>query len=50
MNRRYFLQTGAILAISGVSSAQPSMPAIDQRPLPAPIQALKNRKSEANIT
>ena len=47
MNRRYFLQSGAVLAISAVSSAQPSMPAGEQRPLPAPIQALKNRKSEA---
>jgi Xaa-Pro dipeptidase len=47
MNRRYFLQSGAVLAISAVSSAQQSMPGGDQRPLPAPIQALKNRKGEA---
>jgi Xaa-Pro dipeptidase len=47
MNRRSFFQTGAILAVSGVTSAQPSMPAPDQPSLPAPIQALKNRKGEA---
>jgi Xaa-Pro dipeptidase len=44
MNRRCFLQSGVILAISGVSSAQPSG---DHQPLPAPIQALKNRNGEA---
>src|ERR1700749_3733608 len=44
MNRRHFLRTGAILATSGVTSAQPPC---DQPPLPAPIQALKDRKSEA---
>jgi Xaa-Pro dipeptidase len=30
-----------------VSSAQPSTPNGDDRPLPAPIQTLKSRKSEA---
>jgi Xaa-Pro dipeptidase len=44
MNRRCFLQSGVILAISGVSSAQPSG---DHQPLPAPIKALKNRNGEA---
>jgi Xaa-Pro dipeptidase len=47
MNRRYFIQSGAILAISGVSSAQRSMPPGSQGLLPAPILALKSRKSEA---
>jgi Xaa-Pro dipeptidase len=47
MNRRHFLRTGAILATSGVGSAETSSPSGDQARLPAPIQALKDRKSEA---
>jgi Xaa-Pro dipeptidase len=47
MNRRYFLQSSTFLAISAVSSAQPSTPADDHRPLPAAVEALKNRTSEA---
>jgi Xaa-Pro dipeptidase len=43
MNRRDFLRSGAILAVPGAGYAQTSAPA----PLPAPIQALKNRESEA---
>jgi Xaa-Pro dipeptidase len=40
MDRRHFLQAGAMLAVTGVSSAQSSS-------LPAPILALKSRKAEA---
>jgi Xaa-Pro dipeptidase len=40
MDRRHFLQAGAMLAVTGVSSAQSSS-------LPAPILALKSRKDEA---
>jgi Xaa-Pro dipeptidase len=47
MNRRHFLQSGAMLAVSAAGCSQTSVPAGDCQPLPAPIQALKNRTSEA---
>jgi Xaa-Pro dipeptidase len=48
MNRRHFLQSSAVLAIPAVSCSKPSMQSGDPAaPVPAPIQALKNRKSEA---
>lgn len=47
MNRRRFLQAGAVMTISGVSSAQRSAASNSGAPLPGPVQALKNRKSEA---
>jgi Xaa-Pro dipeptidase len=40
MNRRQFLRSGAILAVPAIGEAQTA-------PLPAPIQALKNRTGEA---
>jgi Xaa-Pro dipeptidase len=46
MNRRHFLSS-AVLAVPAAGFAQSSMPAGDTTPLPAPIQALKSRKSEA---
>jgi Xaa-Pro dipeptidase len=45
MNRRAFLQSGAWLTLSGVSSAQSLETA--EPLLPAPIEALKSRKAEA---
>src|ERR1700761_3531434 len=47
MNRRHFLQSSAMLAVSAAGCSQQAVPAGDCQPLPAPIQALKNRSSEA---
>jgi Xaa-Pro dipeptidase len=47
MNRRHFMQSSALLAVSAAGCSQPAVPASDCKPVPAPIQALKNRTNEA---